>query len=184
MSKAIVVGSLQAIANQNNQSLAETFLNADVIVIVDTSGSMSIDDSRGGKKRYDVACQELAQLQANLPGKIGVIAFSNSAVFCPGGQPMYLGGSTEMDTALKFAKAADVEGMQFILISDGQPDSPAETLNVARTFKNKISTIFVGPEGGHGEAFLAQLAQVGGGQAVKAEKAQELAAVTTYLLGQ
>ena len=126
MNNQIVVGSLGAIARQENKSLAETFVSCDVICIVDTSGSMASCDSRGGLSRYDVACQELAQLQANLPGKIGVISFSSTVMFCPGGKPDYLGGGTDLAQALRFTKVADFEGMRFIIISDGDPSDPGK----------------------------------------------------------
>lgn len=186
MTTAIVPGSLSAIAKQENKSIAETFVNADLIVIVDTSGSMEGLDSRGGKSRYDVACEELAYLQANHPGRIAVIAFSNDVMFCPTGIPTYFGSGTDMAKALQFAKIADVPGMQFILISDGEPDELQATLEVARTYRNKISTIYVGPESHPaGRDFLNRLAAATGGQTVTADRAKELKAKieTLYLPG-
>ncbi|MEZ0396813.1 MAG: vWA domain-containing protein [Anaerolineales bacterium] len=186
METAIVPGSLSAIAKQENKSIAETFVNADLIIIVDTSGSMASQDSRGGKSRYDVACEELAYLQANHPGKIAVLAFSNDVQFCPAGMPTYFGCGTDMAKALQFAKIADVPGMQFILISDGEPDDPIATLEVAATYKNKISTIYVGPETHpHGRDFLNRLAAATGGHTITADRARELKAKieTLYLPG-
>jgi uncharacterized protein with von Willebrand factor type A (vWA) domain len=175
MNNQIVVGSISAIAHQTNKSIAETFTSCDCIVIVDTSGSMAQNDSRGGHSRYDVACDELAQLQASLPGKIAVIAFSSEPVFCPGGVPQYLGGGTNMAQALHFTKIADVPGMQFILISDGEPDNERNTLAVARTYKNKISTIYVGPEERPaGRDFLSRLAAATGGLGITVDRAKEL----------
>lgn len=172
MNTAIVPGSLAAIAKQENKTIAESFVNADLIVIVDTSGSMSTEDSRGGKSRYEVACEELAYLQASHPGKIAVLAFSDEVQFCPSGVPIYLGGGTDMAQALRFAKIADVPGMQFILISDGQPDDEAATLAIAKTYQNKISTIYVGPEEyPAGRDFLQRLAKATDGQTVTAERA-------------
>ena len=69
---AIIPGSLNAVAQQNGQSIAESFINADCIIICDTSGSMSACDSRGNRSRYDVACEELKNLQASLPGKLAL----------------------------------------------------------------------------------------------------------------
>jgi len=139
---------------------------------------MAQNDSRGGHSRYDVACDELAQLQASLPGKIAVIAFSNEPVFCPGGVPLYQGGGTDMVKALHFTKIADIPGTQFILISDGEPDNEQETLAVAQTYYNKISTIFVGSEerlsGLVGRDFLNRLAAATGGLGVTADRAKEL----------
>lgn len=181
----LVPGSISAIAQAQNKSIAETFMNADCIVIVDTSGSMGQHDSRGGQSRYDVACAELAQLQAGLPGKIAVIAFSNGVQFCPSGVPYNFGCGTDMAQALQFAKIADIPGMRFILISDGQPDEPSPTLSIAKQYKNKIDVIYVGPESDPGgRVFLEQLAAATGGQAITVDCAKELQQGITLLLGQ
>jgi len=180
---AIIPGSLGAIAKQNNRSIAETFLSCDVIVIVDTSGSMSMEDSRGGQSRYVVACEELANLQNTLPGKIAVIAFSDSTQFCPSGKPYQFGGGTNLAGALRFARVADVPGIRFIVISDGEPSSEMDALAVARVYKNRIDVIYVGPEySKEGRDFLNRLAKVSGGQAVTADRANELASGIKGLL--
>jgi Mg-chelatase subunit ChlD len=183
-SNAIVVGSIADVAKREGMSLAESFVNAEAIVLVDVSGSMMAQDSRGGQSRYDVALQELARLQRDMPGKIAVIAFSDGTLFVPGGQPPLLGESTNVAGALKFAKVADVPGMRFVLISDGQPNDQAAALNVAKGYKNRIDCVFVGPEDDHegGRGFLDLLAKLSGGQSVTAAKAQELAAKTEQLL--
>jgi hypothetical protein len=178
----LVVGSLGAIAAQSGQSLATTFLSCDVIVLVDTSGSMAARDSTGGNSRYDQACKELAQLQGSLPGKIGVISFSDRVMFCPNGVPFDFSGGTDLAAALKFAKIADLEGMRFIVISDGEPSDPSGALKVAKTYKNKIDTVYVGPEGGHGLEFLKQLAAASGGSHITAEAAKQLASSVQKLL--
>jgi Mg-chelatase subunit ChlD len=184
MSSSIIPGSLSAIAQQNNTSIAETFINCDVIIIVDTSGSMASRDSRGGLSRYDVACEELAELQRKLPGKIAVISFSDSVAFCPAGIATFMGGNTDLAAALRFVKIADVPDMHFILISDGQPDSEDAALGVARTFKNHIDVIYVGPENyPMGRDFLARLAHATGGKAVTADRAMELQAGVLSLIG-
>lgn len=56
----VVKGSLSDVAKATGASLAETFLSADVIVLVDTSSSMEAHDAPGGLSRYDAACKELA----------------------------------------------------------------------------------------------------------------------------
>lgn len=184
MSNQIVQGSLRSIAQQSGKSLAESFLSCDVICIVDTSGSMSAKDSHGGKSRYEVACQELANLQNHLPGKIAVISFSNTVQFCPSGIPVNLDGGTQMDEALKFVKVADeIPDMRFFLISDGEPNDEAAALKIARSFKNKISTIYVGPEDNPtGRDFLQKLAKLTGGQTVTADRAKELTSKIETLL--
>ena len=180
---AIIPGSIGAIAAQNNKSIAETFLNCDIVVIVDTSGSMAACDSRAGLSRYTVACDELANLQNTLPGKIAVLSFSNDVVFCPDGQPTYLGASTNLHKALQFAKVADVPGIRFICISDGYPDDPEGALRVAAQYSNRIDTLFVGPEDDiAGREFLRRLAAAASGQSTIAAKANELAAHVQELL--
>jgi uncharacterized protein with von Willebrand factor type A (vWA) domain len=180
---AIIPGSISAIAQQEGKSISETFMSAEVIAIIDVSGSMDQRDSRGGKSRYDVACSELASLQKSLPGKIAVMAFSNSTKFCPGGVPIFEGGGTDLAGALRFAKVADMEGVRFIVVSDGQPDGPQEALQVAKTYKNKIDVIYIGPEDHpEGRKFLEQLARTSGGQAVTADRAKELSATISRLL--
>jgi hypothetical protein len=183
-STALVPGSLGAVAEREGKSLAETFLSADAVVVVDTSGSMEECDARGGKSRYDVACEELRRLQRDLPGKIAVIAFSSWVQFEPSGVPTLLCGGTDMAEALRFVHPAD-GCVKFILISDGAPDSEAATLAVAKTFTSKVDTIYIGPEDDRsGADFLRRLAAATGGKSVTAEKASELAArVETLLLG-
>ncbi len=184
MQTAMVPGSLSAVAKREGQSLAETFLSADAVIIVDVSGSMCTHDSRGGRRRYDVALEELAQLQAHMPGKLAVLAFSDDCIFVPGGQPPYLGGRTNLAGALRFAKVADVLGVRFIVISDGQPNDEHEALAVAKTYNNRIDTVFVGPENDWhgGQAFLQQLAAASGGQHMTADRVQELADKAERLL--
>jgi hypothetical protein len=146
---------------------------------------MSNTDSRGGRSRYSVACEELASLQNRMPGKVAVISFGTDVQFCPAGLPTNMNGSTAMDKALEFVKVADaIEGMKFFLISDGEPNDSAQTLSIARTFKNRISTIYVGPEDSpSGRDFLQRLAKATGGETVTADRAKELTAkIETMLL--
>jgi len=184
MNTQITVGSIADLAQKSNTSIAESFLSADVIIIVDTSGSMSAQDSRGGRSRYEVALEELAQLQKQLPGKIAVVNFSNMVEFVPGGVPIFLNGGTDLTQALEFVKIAD--GLvQFIVISDGQPDDKRSALAVASRFQSKIDVVYIGPENDYagGRRFLEQLAAASGGRFVTADRARELAnAVETLLL--
>ena len=182
-SRAMVVGSLSAVAQSQHMSLAETFLSCDTVVLVDVSGSMEAHDSLGGRRRYDVACEELAQLQGRNSGKVGVIAFSDDAIFVPGGIPPMLGSGTNLAGALRFARVADVPGIRFVVISDGQPDDEAGALHEAAQYKAAISTVYVGPERDpRGRDFLARLASAHGGRSLHAAQAQELAAAVERLM--
>ena len=167
--KAIVKGSLTDIQQQSNKSLAETFLNAEIVVVVDTSASMGQHDAPGGISRYDAACNQLTTIQGNNPGKVAVISFSSWPVFCPDGLPQNLEGSTDMVEALKFVKPVDGTGTKIVLVSDGEPDQDNETLNIAKTFQTAIDVIYIGREGGNGYKFLQQLAKLTGGKSFKSE---------------
>lgn len=190
MTTAIVPGSLAAVAKQEGQSLAESFLSADAIVLIDVSGSMGIRDVENaggpsrpyfgeptrasGRTRFEAACDELARLQATLPGRIAVVQFSSSVGFCWGGKPLYEGAGTDLAGALKFVQAADGT-VEFYVVSDGHPDDSDAALSVARRFDSTIHTIYIGAEGGPGAAFLRRLASVSGGQS-SVNKVPELAA--------
>lgn len=180
---AIVAGSISAIARDSGKSLAQTFIGADVVVIMDCSGSMTSEDAAGGKSRYEVASRELASLQGNLPGKVALISFNNVTLFNPDGVPMTPGGGTDLADALRFARRADVEGIRFIVISDGEPNAPAEALKVAAKYKNRIDCIYIGPENWPtGRDFLNRLSAASGGKVVTADKAKELSSAVQRLL--
>jgi hypothetical protein len=162
MSTALVKGSIADIAERDNTSIAESFVGATCVVIIDTSGSMGEFDIYD-ESRYTRACKELERIQAAFPGKIAVVGFSDRVWFYPEGRPEFQHGNTDMAAALCFVHAADVPGMRFILISDGEPDSEAQTLREAAKFRNKIDTIFIGREGSPGADFLQGLARATGG---------------------
>jgi len=180
-------GSLVDEARKQGKSIAETFLSCHTVIIFDSSGSMSDHDSRGGMSRYDVALEELKNIQASHAGKIGIITFSSTVEFTPSGHPPFLGGGTNLTGALEFAKVADVPGIEFIVISDGCPDDEYSAINVARTYKNKINVVYAGPEGTldyyDGRGFLKRLAEASGGVMVTADRAIGLESKVNLLLG-
>lgn len=183
MTTSIVVGSLADIAAKSNTSIAESFLNCELMTIVDVSGSMETHDSRGGQSRYTIALEELAKLQKSRPGKVAVIAFSDTVEFVPGGVPPLLGAGTDLTAALRFAHMADSATMRFVVISDGLPDDEPSALREASKFVARLDAVYVGPETDNvGRAFLTRLTAASGGQAVTADRAQQLAATIETLL--
>lgn len=187
-SNQLVRGSLQDISISGRTSLAQAFLGVSALILIDVSYSMNQDDCPGGRKRFTVAQEQLIKLQRDLPGKIGVVAWSSTAYFCPGGLPTEPFGGTNLVNALTFVRPADGCQIKIIIISDGEPDAPDQTLDIARNFKSKLDTIYVGPETGHGRDFLRRLADASGGQSVSqsvreipqlAESVQRLITTTT-----
>jgi len=180
---SIVPGSLGALSATNNLSIAESFIGVDAVLIVDVSSSMSLHDARGGKSRYEVVLEELGMLQRRNPGKLGIIAFSDLTLFIPHGQPPLLGGGTDLAGALRFARVADVDGMRFIVISDGEPNNETAALQEAALYRGRIDVIYVGPEDDPtGRRFLARLANASGGTIVTADRVYMLADKTQLLL--
>jgi hypothetical protein len=184
MTTAIIKGSLSSVARQNNQSIAQTFLSCETLVLMDTSSSMCMTDAPGGKSRYAAGCNELARLQATNPGKVGIIAWASEVKFCPSGVPDDLGGTTDLAQALNFVQAADGLGIQIVIISDGEPDDEARAISVARRFTSRIHTVFVGPEGSPGADFLRRLADASGGQFARQSTAElnQLGSTIQHLL--
>jgi len=164
-----VKGSLQSQANKLNITVAQAFLNAEIVVLMDCSASMTIQDDTNPhhamhRSRYQKACNQLAKLQSENPGKVCLISFSDTQEFSPSGIAKWPNGSTDIAGALQFIKPVDGLDCKLVLISDGEPDFEHEALQVAKTFKSKIHTIYIGPENGSGADFLKRLSAVTGGQ--------------------
>jgi len=166
-STEIAHGSLFDVSNKSGQSIAEIFArDLTAIVMIDISASMRAEDCLNNQSRASVSVLELKKLQAKIPGRIAIIEWAERYAFCPSGIPAPATGSnTDMAGVLRFVHRADDCGIQLILISDGNPDCESDTLNVARTFKTKIDTIFIGPESDPGADFMRRLAALTGGRA-------------------
>lgn len=184
MQQSLVPGSLGAIAKRDSKSLAQVFLDADEIVLVDTSGSMGTQDSTGGMSRYDVACQELRKLQRDMQGKLAIFAFSSTCVFCPSGVPTMLKRDTNLLGALQYLSAADGV-INFTIISDGYPDpgTDYEIINLVSAMQSRVNTIFAGPtEDERGRKFMDQLAHVGRGRSYFSAQASDLSSAVKLLM--
>lgn len=168
MSKEIVRGSLQDIANNSRSALSKAFLDCEALILVDVSGSMAEKDC-GYRSRFEVASDQLICLQRDHPGKIGVIPWNTEVYFAPEGLPDSPCGGTDLLRALNFIKPADNCGLRLIIISDGMAWETEKCLQLAATFKTKLDTIYVGPKGKSGDQgreFMKELARVSGGVSV------------------
>ena len=181
----LVKGSLSQIAKETGRTLAESWLGVDAVILVDISLSMSDCDARNGMTRHEVAQEELIDLQKRVPGKVAIIAFSNDCEFLPNGYLPRPRETTNLTGALEYVRVADaIPDMHFIVISDGEPNDESSALSEARKFRNKIDTIYVGPESGRaGREFLQKLAKASGGEFLIKPKVAELANGIFGLLG-
>ena len=148
MNNPIIIGSQSDIANKQNISLAESFLSAEMILLVDVSGSMNYNDAPNNMNRWEYAQKQLTHLQGLYPGKIALVEFSSNVFYQPGGKMSPPNGSTDMAAGLKFVKVADDCELKIIIVSDGDPDSKNQALNEASKFKTQIDAIYCGKEGG------------------------------------
>lgn len=180
----IAKGSLADVAAQTGRELAESFLNCDLIVVIDQSSSMGHRDAQGGLSRYDAAEREMARLQEANAGRVGVVEFADYARFRPGGIPSRMGGTTDMADALNFVLMADGV-VDIVLISDGEPNSETAAFAAASKFRSPIHTIFIGPEHDHygGREFLEALAARTGGTFDVKASADGMGQTVQYLLG-
>lgn len=164
---SIVPGSIAAMAQANGGRIAPP----EVIIIFDHSGSTEIIDANllDGRRvsRYQAACEQLAIIQARLPGKIAVLAFADEVTPCPGGVPPEPTGFTNLTGALRFAREADTGAVRFIVISDGAPNNKGTALAVAGEYAGQIDTVLVGEldewERKDCTAFMEELARIGRG---------------------
>lgn len=182
MTSLMARGSLADTTKSSNLAdLAKAMLKAKAVCIVDISSSMGIRDSIGGKSRYESACTELAKIQEQLSGRIAIVDFNDIVSFRPKGIPGNPMGSTDLTAALEFVSPTDNAGLEFIVISDGEPNNPYTAANIAEKFISPIHTIYVGPEGGVGESFLKSLAR-NGGEAREDYRVNQLSSVVIKLL--
>ncbi len=164
---SIVPGSVADLARQNGGRIAPP----SVIIVFDHSGSTEEMDARlldGSRaSRWSAGCEQLALIQARMPGKIAVLAFADVVTPCPGGVPPEPTGFTDLALALRMARQADTGAVRFVVISDGQPNDKGTALDLARAFVGQIDAVLVG-EGAAWEReqsanFMQELALVGRG---------------------
>ena len=166
-----VKGSLQSVANKSLITVAQAFVDCDVVVLLDVLASMMTADGQNyyhtsphAETRYRKACNQLAKLQHDNPGKVCLICFDHQQTFEPSGIARHPNGSTDVAGALSYIWKADGLGLKFVLISDGEPDDDESAIAIARQFKSRIDCLFIGPEGSSGQDFLRRLAAVTGGK--------------------
>jgi len=131
-----------------------------VVLLLDTSGSMSSQADSPGERRIDALRGVVASLQQqSVPYK--QLVFNTDCAWSdiiP--EPT---GGTNLSGALEFVEK--ISPQHLIVVSDGEPDSQEATLAIAKRLGCKIDVFYVGPKGSPGEAFLKQLAKSTGGSA-------------------
>lgn len=172
-------GSIYDVAERRNERPEDIIAEADVIVLLDESGSMH------GRK-HEVAVENLRLLQRKFPGRVLLGSFSSVAKWHFNGLPSSPAGGTNMDRALDLAfDFGQIEDTKIYLISDGQPTmgSGPRALEIARQYKAPINTIFIGSDTDyHGQEFLMKLAKASGGENKRKVDVGDMEETVTKLL--
>ena len=158
----VAKGSIYDVANSQNSKPEEILTDADIVVMLDISGSMA-DRQLNGQTRYEKAVEALDDLQRAFPGRIALVTFNDRAALELSGIPSIPSGMTNVYDALSIAKTFDGLSTKFYLISDGQPNvrSEQETIDLASTFIDPINCIFIGEDHDRmGIGFMEKLARV------------------------
>jgi hypothetical protein len=186
-------GSILQTAQEKGITIEEAILDAEVVILVDDSGTMADDDAYDlyGHEcaRITAAQQQLDKLMEKYRGKVVVVAFSNEPVLRAGGdveQNARYGG-TNMTSALELALGSNLIGIPTIVISDGLPNSPFMALAVAKKYTGApLHTVYIGPEGSTGSHFMNDLRNAakfpGDGLTVEVLHATELLEATERML--
>lgn len=169
----MVPGSLAQTAGglaNNPHKMAMALRNAELMCIVDCSGSMLAQDagSNGDSQRHVEAQKALTTLQERFPGRIAIGAFNSMAIgLVPSGLLPNPDGTTPLYEALLdfYPKAIALE-MKVVLLSDGEPDDGPRCIALAQQYKYPIYCIYCGPWGDThgGKEFLRRLAKESGGE--------------------
>jgi von Willebrand factor type A domain len=140
------------------QATSKTPKNADLI-LADISSSMS-ESAMGGMSRYECLCAALAPFV----GRANVIAFNDSIAEVPADNLPRPFGWTAMHLAIK--RAAELEPLHVLVISDGHPDSRSSALDEATKLAEQciIDALYIGPANEMNEQFMRDLARIGRGR--------------------
>jgi hypothetical protein len=170
-------------ANTKGTQISDAMMDVDMIVFIDTSGSMRTIDPGQNENRHTLAERQLVEIQGNNRGKVALCSFSNSVHFCPNGVPVIENGGTAMNEALKWALPMNGMGIDIVIVSDGSPNSKLMCLQTASLLDMIIHTVYIGPENDHDAIkFMKDLANAGKGKALTTEEVPQLGQKLQLLL--
>lgn len=158
----IIKGSIHDVAESMAGGLPQAMSEAEVVVVVDVSGSMTSYDGEP-KARWQRAQDVLTDLQGQYSGKIVLVPFSTDVEFSFSGMLPPCNGGTNMDKALRFVRDLS-SAYQIVLVTDGEPNSREATIAEAKKLHSPLTVMYVGAENDmRAREFLNELAQVSGG---------------------
>jgi hypothetical protein len=166
-------GSLVDVAGgtiTNTQKMAMALAGAQLLILVDCSGSMTAKDAgtNGNQKRHTAAQEVLDILQEEYPGHIAVAAFNSLShgLVHTGILPSPDGGTPLAEALDFFYPKLKVWKKKFVVVSDGEPNDPNKALMVARKEAYPTYGIYVGDmnNSAGGVEFMRKLAEVTGGK--------------------
>lgn len=126
------------------------------VILADVSGSME-SEAADGRRKIDLLREAVNAAR----GSARLVAFSQQAREVE--QIPEPESNTDLAAGLALVKTLDPGTT--LVISDGEPDSQAAALAVARTFRGAIDVLYIGPAGNAGAIdFMRRLAAAAGGQ--------------------
>lgn len=152
-----------------------------VMLLIDTSGSMASRISNTNqKRRIDALREVVANIKAE--GHVPMIAFGgpyDAQVRFVDNVPEPDGG-TPLHVAIPFAK--EYGATRLVVVSDGMPDLPEECRIQATAFAGQIDVVFIGEDGETGSFFLDELAQATGGTRMQGDLS-DIKKLTSAVIG-
>lgn len=176
-SETAVVGSVASQALVRGVDIATALMEAEIIALVDISGSMDAMVYPQKKTRWQIANNALISLQNKHRGKVAVVEFNHNVALKLNGVLGIPTGGTELAAALEFVSPIDGCGIDVYIISDGLPNSELMCFRVVKEqlSNTRIFTVYCGDEDEESsKKFLNKLASLGGGQYFNSEEGVKL----------
>lgn len=130
--------------------------NKNLVIVIDLSGSMA-DPIESGKSKISVLREAVAQVNSDI-----AIGFNSKAFAVELGQIPDPMGNTRLDLALELATHSNPR--HTLVVSDGLPDSEANSLIAASKLPGTIDTLYIGRDDNQKAiAFMHLLAVIGCG---------------------
>lgn len=152
-----------------------------VMLLIDTSGSMSSYVQKANKRRIDCLRDVVGQIKAT-GESYPMIAFGgpfDAQVRFVDVVPEPDGG-TPLHAAIPYAK--QYGATRLVVISDGVPDLRDQCMIEARAFGGQIDVVFVGDPTDTGTYFMDELAKATGGRRIQGDFA-ETKKLTSTIMG-
>jgi hypothetical protein len=160
-----------------------THEKADTVILCDCSSSMW-QPSGSGKSRLSIMKECLLRVVSSMTGQAAVILFGARTTKLSSWESfdadrIHVGCQTNLAAALRSANR--MNPTHIVVITDGEPNSPADALAQARTMLCKVDVYYCGPGRTDTVEFCRSLAQFGGEAVIDPQCLTMLESVRLFL---